>query len=86
MAASEAYLAPVPQQHQHQTIHRARHGAGDDHRPRDREHLHHRARDKPLCLSQVKHKYLVNRCLSGKQDGNVEFAAQCGGNAFQSGY
>ena len=53
---------------------------------RDGEHLHHRPRDEPLCLSQVKHKYLVNRCLSGKQDDNVEFAAQCGGNAFQSGY
>ena len=31
MAAFEAYLSPVPQQHQHQSIHRARHGAGDDH-------------------------------------------------------
>ncbi len=57
MAAS-AVLLPIPQQHQHEPIHRAGDGAGNDHRPRDGEHLHHRPRDEPLRLSQVKHRLL----------------------------
>ena len=55
-AASLKHSLPrTPQQHQHQAIHRARHGAADDHRAGDGEHLYHRPRDEALCLSQGKH-------------------------------
>ena len=53
--ASET-LSTIPQQHPHESVHRARHGAADDPRSGDGEHLHHRPRDEALCLSQVKHK------------------------------
>ena len=51
---SKSFLSPVPQQHQHEPVHRTGHGAGDDHRPGDGEHLHHRPRDEALGLCQDK--------------------------------
>ncbi len=44
------------QQHQQQPVHHAGRGAGDEHRPRDGEHLRHGPCDEPLGLSQGKHK------------------------------
>ena len=55
-AAASAILFSIPQQHQHQPVHRAGHGAGDRHLPGDGEHLHHRPCNQTLCRGYGREK------------------------------